>query len=159
MRIVMVLIATVVHLGIAHADECDLIVGQLVDKVQGLKVVERKIAESLEDTVTMRHAEAQGVSVLCPDRGIRYARLNVDFDTGAPGPAYFTLVGDMGAAVTNAPAEQVRAGAQECQRPALASKSMLGRYRKDGILFQCATLTRASGKTLMTVSRPAASQR
>lgn len=159
MRIVMAAIAVVFHLGGARADECDLFVGQLVDKVQGLKVVERRIADSREDTVTMQHAEAQEVSVLCPDRGIRYARLNVDFAKGSPGPAYFALVAEMGAVVTKAPADQVRAGAQECQRRALASNSMLGSFRKDGIFFECAALTRASGKTLMTVSRPIASTR
>ena len=159
MRIVMAAIAIVFYLGGARADGCDLLVGQLVDKVQGLEVVERRIADSLEDTVTMQHAEAQEVSVLCPDQGIPYARLNVGFAKDSPSPAYFALVGEMGAVVTNAPADQLRAGAQECQRRALASNSMLGSFRKVGILFECAALTRASGKTLLTVSRPVASTR
>ncbi len=138
---------------LAYADECDAITGQMIASVTGVRLEKRQPVEGATDIVYLNHVDASLIAIYCPQAGVPWPVLNVDWAKSLPPPAYFNLVGRLGSVMTGLSAKAITKGARKCQKLALASNDELGDLEVGGITYECQAFTRDGGATAMTIAK------
>ena len=142
-----------VALSAAHADECDVILGMLVQSVPGVVFVAYR-----EGSYRLRHKEASSLYFVC-FTDTRFVDLRIKSNGPSPPASYFVLISQAGSVITGEPDAKVRRAAETCHRNAMkqpASKltgDRLDNTKSGKARISCAVSTDTDGVTYMIVSK------
>jgi hypothetical protein len=154
---VVLLLACCLLPGAAWADHCDAIVARMASAISGLKVANRATGvPGSFDVINFRHPDVSGMMLTCFDpkeKNLRHI-LEATWDGAYPPASFFRLVGVVGGAVVQAPADVVRVGVMRCHRRALVAQNEDAKFEEGGLRFECQAFSRdGGGGTVVSVSR------
>lgn len=132
--------------GPTTADECDALAAEVIARTGA--AFDRR--SDLAHMVHLKHPNASALSVQCAS-GAYGAGVGSSWDGAYPPRSFYDLIARAGAAVTKAPAEDIRQGAMKCQQAALKSDDELAEMTFKGIRFECQAFSRDGGGTTITL--------
>ena len=142
-----------VALSAAHAHECDVILGRLVQSVPGVVFVAYR-----EGSYRLRQKEASSLYFVCFS-DTRSVDLRIKSNGSSPPASYFALIGQAGSVITGEPGARVRRAAETCHRNAIkqpASKltgDRIDNARSGKARISCAVSTDTDSVTYMIIGK------